>query len=404
MISFRSIIILSLLFCFSCGCGKEEFLATHWKDPIPPQGNPPLHFSNLESKLDADSCGTCHRNQFQKWEKSLHSQTIAAGLLWQLPGLGKEKGDTCFRCHSPLTETRRYLAVNEGWISDFPKEWETYMPKGTEKHGLVCANCHVRNHNRYGPPPRTGDIIAENSPHNGFTVKDEFESSLFCKNCHESPDSGKLINGKRMMETFSEWENSKFAQSGVSCQNCHMPNRDHEWKGIHDKEMVQSGLDVNLNITEKDNLIIARGTLTSKNIGHKFPSYAVPKVYVRLVLDSGSKPREPIVLREETIGRFVDIFIENESFDTRLSPGESFLIEASIFKSQISPASTIKLEVDVSPGEMYIRMFQHNWENKETFAISPKAIPILKQALIEKRNLDYRLFTLSREVPDPLRR
>ncbi|BDA77910.1 hypothetical protein LPTSP3_g08400 [Leptospira kobayashii] len=378
-------------------------MATHWKDPIPEQGPSPGHFSKLESQLDPGSCGTCHKEQFQKWGQSLHARTISPGVLWQLPGLGKEQADACFRCHSPLTETRRYLAVNEGWESDFPKEWATYLPKGTEKQGLICANCHVRNHNRFGPPSKTNSAASKTSPHNGFTAKEEFESSEFCKNCHETPESGKMINGKRMMETFSEWKTSKFAKEGTNCQNCHMPDRNHEWKGIHDKEMVQNALDVKLEVSEKDNSIFVKGTLTSKNIGHKFPSYAVPKIYIRLVLDSRPKFKEPIILREEIIGRFVDIYIEKESFDTRLSPGESFQIEGKLAKSQIPPGSTIKLEIDVSPGEMYKRMFQHNLENKETLFISPNAIPILEQALSEKKKSDYRLFTLSREVLGSLR-
>ncbi|TGN07148.1 multiheme c-type cytochrome [Leptospira ilyithenensis] len=399
----RLLFIAAIILSLSLGCRGEEFLETHWKDPIPEQGPLPGHFSQLESQLDPVSCGTCHKEQFQKWEESLHARTISSGILWQLPGLGKKKADTCFRCHSPLTETRRYLAVNEGWEPDFPQEWETYLPKGTEKQGLVCANCHVRNHNRYGPPSRVNSVATKLTPHNGFTVKKEFESSEFCKNCHETPESGKIINGKRMMETFSEWKTSRFAKEGTSCQNCHMPGRNHEWKGIHDKEMVQNGLEVKLDIFEKDNSIFAKGMLTSKNIGHKFPSYAVPKIYIRLILDSKAKSEEPILLREETIGRFVDIFIEKESFDTRLSPGESIQIEAKLAKNQISPGSIIKLEVDVSPGEMYNRMFQHNLENKEALSLSPKAVPILEQALDEKKKSDYRLFTLSQEVLGPPR-
>ncbi len=394
-------LLIGILFFVLQGCEENSFLNSHWKEPMGEQGPPPSHFSQLEKSLEPQSCGTCHKPQFEAWQNSLHSQTISPGVLWQLPGLGHEESQKCFRCHSPLAETKQYLSIEEGWKHTYPEEWNSYLPQGS--HGLICASCHVRNQQRFGPPSLNGTIGTEkNLPHGGYTTALEFESSLFCKNCHESSESGKKINGKRMMETYSEWKESDFAKQGIQCQNCHMPDRKHEWKGIHDLEMVKQGLSFSFQVKEEGNYILIRGSFTSEKIGHKFPSYAVPKVYVRFVLENGN--RKEMLLREEVIGRFVDIFLEKEIYDNRLSPGETFSMEERIEKKDIDKDVWVRMEVDVDPGEMYVRMFRHNLENRTSLKLSEKSISILKQALAEKERSYYRLFTSKQRAPGSLPR
>ncbi|MBA7466455.1 hypothetical protein ES707_01639 [subsurface metagenome] len=46
----------------------------------------------------------------------------------------------------------------------------------------------------------------------------------------------------RRENTLVEWEQSPAARNGMTCQSCHMPQRRHLWRGIHDPDMVRSGL------------------------------------------------------------------------------------------------------------------------------------------------------------------
>jgi len=58
-----------------------------------------------------------------------------------------------------------------------------------------------------------------------------------------TPD-GFALNGKLLQSTYDEWKASRFARQGVQCQDCHMPDRRHRWRGIHDADMVRSGLTI----------------------------------------------------------------------------------------------------------------------------------------------------------------
>ena len=43
------------------------------------------------------------------------------------------------------------------------------------------------------------------------------------------------LNGKPLENTYEEWRKSPAARRGLQCQNCHMPDRRHLWRGIHDR-------------------------------------------------------------------------------------------------------------------------------------------------------------------------
>ena len=69
-------------------------------------------------------------------------------------------------------------------------------------------------------------------------------SSEFCQSCHQFAPDGLALNGKLLENTYAEWKASRFAREGVQCQDCHMPDRRHLWRGIHDPAMVRSGLTI----------------------------------------------------------------------------------------------------------------------------------------------------------------
>src|SRR5216683_4110162 len=185
------------------------------------------------------------------------------------------------------------------------------------------------------------------APHGGVTRVPEFEKSEFCAACHQFPQS-QAINGKPLENTLVEWEQSPAARSGVTCQSCHMPERKHLWRGIHDPDMVRSGLTPEF-VAEPQ---AARFRLTSTGIGHAFPTYVTPKVIMKAIaLDETGRPI-PGSEVGHVIQRQVEFVDDDwiERADTRLLPGQSATLEISWPKS-----SRVKFWLEVQPDDFYHR-------------------------------------------------
>lgn len=139
-----------------------------------------------------------------------------------------------------------------------------------------------------------------------------------------------LVNGKPLQDTYREWKNSLWGKGEVACQECHMPGRRHLWKGIHDPEMVKGGVRVEAQIKgsreKPSDGIEVEIKVTNAAVGHKFPSYITPKVFVRATLVGKSGQALPGTQQEAVIGW--DARAEGgqwvEFFDTRIPPGETF--------------------------------------------------------------------------------
>ncbi|TGM57800.1 multiheme c-type cytochrome [Leptospira adleri] len=383
----RTITIRLLLFFFA-NC-ERPFLESYWSAPIALQGSPQIAYGESEKSLDPNDCGTCHKEQFRKWNESLHSKAAGSGLQWQLKRLGEEKSSACFSCHSPLAETQEYFKKSKSSTRIF-----SYLKTGNEEHGILCASCHVRNHVRYGPPPRSGRSPSASSPHGGYVIRKEFDSSEFCSSCHESSEDGKKLNGKRMMETFSEWKRSRYATEGITCQNCHMPDRSHEWKGIHDPETARRALTSSFILEFKKEKLSIVASLTNTGAGHKFPTYSVPKIFISLSWVRNGKIYRP--LAEKTIGRVTDIDLETEFEDTRLDPGESAVLNAEILESDWRKGDKVRFQAIVEPDEFYSRMFQENYDQRKKFGISGSEELRLSEALKKVKSSRYVLFEMEK--------
>src|SRR5947207_165756 len=134
-------------------------------------------------------------------------------------------------------------------------------------------------HQRFGPPRRDGSLAptapSETLPHNGVTRAPAFLRSEFCQSCHQFTADGFALNGKLLENTYNEWKASRFAREGVQCQDCHMPDRRHLWRGVHHPEMVRSGvtIDASAGASRYRPAEIVSVTLTVENtrVGHAFP-------------------------------------------------------------------------------------------------------------------------------------
>ena len=398
-----------------------EFLTRHWQVPIPPQGEPPAHFSSIEASLDPESCAVCHRTQYEDWSGSLHSKSMGPGVIGQTMELihGDPKmAILCYSCHAPLTEQQEKVVKKDGGSPSLFKKHRAFatpspstsgawastaltfktnsaFSASLQQKGLACVGCHVRRHQRFGPPKRDGSI--ENSasaaqlPHGGAIRTAAFERSEFCKGCHQFEPSGSALNGTLLENTYNEWKEGPYARGGKTCQSCHMPERRHLWRGIHDPEMVKQGVSVRLSVNKEryqvGEQVQAEITLANTGVGHHVPTYVTPKIVVRweLVDADGKQVNESV--QEERIGREVTLDLTQELFDTRIAPGKSRTVR---YMRAIDRAGlTLRASVVVVPDDFYIQFFEAILPRVK--AKQPRAL--IEQAIREGRARAFLLFT-----------
>lgn len=369
----------------------EAFLERHWSKPLQPQGAPPDHFSPREASLAPQSCAECHAEQHRDWSGSLHSQTMDKGILWQARVLPPDQVKRCLDCHAPLAEQKALLAQSLDWPEapqDPPPE---YVSPDLHRQGLVCAACHVRAHQRFGPPPGPGRPAGDTPglPHDGFVESTAFGDSRFCASCHQFPEDGPSLNGKLLENTLNEWRASRHAREGRQCQTCHMPERRHEWKGIHDPGMVRQALSGDIETDTDDPAgVRVRAEVRNMGAGHYFPTYLVPRVRLQLVAEGGARG-ERHVLDEAIVSRETDIWLSEEYSDTRLAPDAARVLEGVLPESE-STEWHLYVQVDVAPKEHYERMFAGVLDDSDV-KLDPETRSILTAALAEARGTRYSL-------------
>jgi hypothetical protein len=229
-----------------------DFLKQHWQVPVPLQGKPPADWSESEASLAPETCGGCHPAQFKDWQTTVHGRAIGPGLLGQTPTLLREEPATakvCYACHAPLSEQQEVTSFGARIRKNIR------FDAALLSYGLTCAGCHVRNNQRFGPPRRDGSLAstkpANRLSHGGATRTPAFERAEFCMGCHQFQPDGNSLNGKLLENTYNEWKDGPYAPQGIQCQQCHMPDRRHLWRGIHDPEMVKGGVKIDLQLSQQ---------------------------------------------------------------------------------------------------------------------------------------------------------
>ena len=300
------------------------FLARHWQRPLAANGPAPGNFSPLEASLSPAACGACHPRQFADWRSALHSHAMSPGLLGQLQAMGpaaRDQHQACLQCHAPRAEQEDHLVKSLLAGRMLPP----LADGASSADGLTCAGCHVRGNRRFGPPRSDGTVPAATAhlPHDGWQATRAFEDSRFCAACHQFEAGGPGLNGKPFENTYEEWRASRYARVGVTCQSCHMPQRRHLWRGIHDPAMVRSGLTIGAELLPTaPGRVAAELNVANTGVGHDFPTYVTPRVEVEIAqLDRHGKVLTATVLRR-LISRDVSLDLTVERADTRLKPDE----------------------------------------------------------------------------------
>lgn len=403
------VIGLALLGFFSLGLAEKkategqwtekaqlEFLKRHWETPILLQGPPPPKFSKLEASLDPESCGACHQPQYDDWKTTFHAKSMSPGVRGQTQDMIQQDPATallCYNCHAPLTEQQEKQQV-QGKLTDNP-----HFDRELQIKGLTCAGCHVRAHEHFGPPKRDGSLTSarprEELPHGGVTRTPAFRRAEFCQGCHQFGDDGYALNGKFLENTYNEWRQSPYPAQGVVCQTCHMPDRRHLWRGIHDPEQVKKGVTIRFKVGKErywpGEKVEAILTIENSGVGHYFPTYVTPKVFIAAeFLDEKGQPVKGS--REEAaIGREVTLDLSQELYDTRIPPKKSFTFRYS--QPVRRKGWRLKVQVTAYPDHFYERFF--------VAVLKDNAFPggrkLLQEALERTRRSSFSIF--SQEIP-----
>jgi hypothetical protein len=227
---------------------------------------------------------------------------------------------------------------------------------------VVCAACHVRQHQRFGPPRRAeaaalppGVVL----PHNGFTATPAFQQAEFCQPCHQFTPDGFALNGTLLENTYVEWQQSPYARAGISCQQCHMPDRRHLWRGIHDPAMVRQAMTMTIapvittNTAAKN--LQAAIRVSNSGAGHYLPTYVTPKIFVEAELLDSNGQGLADSRQQWVIGREVALDLSAEIYDTRLAPHASHTF---VYTSPVPDiAVNLRVRVIVHPDHFYQRFF-----------------------------------------------
>jgi hypothetical protein len=403
------LVLLTCSFIISCrqapdpaNAGDDaimSFVAKHWQFPVAPQGEPPPTYSTLERSLYPEQCGVCHPQQYRDWQTTIHSQAMSPGIYGQMVNMADTDPATytlCASCHTPLSEQLPFLEVDGAYRPN------PHFDVKLQQAGLTCAGCHVRQHRRFGPPrrPELPPLEPETKlPHGGFTVSKAYEDSAFCSPCHQFQPTGFALNDKLIENTYEEWRQSRYAKEGIHCQHCHMPNRRHLWRGIHDPEMVKQAIAVTLlpdaSSYAAGDTVTLKIVVTNKGAGHFFPTYVTPKVFVQAHLLDAKGNMVDDTVQQAVIGRDVALDLSQENYDTRIAPDASRTIT---YVQQIpSDATTLRVRIIVHPDHFYRQFFEALLANGG----GGKGRPFLQQALRQAESSPFTVFEREISLSDP---
>lgn len=365
----------------------------HFAAPVAEQGEPPEDWTEVEASLDPATCGICHPQQLTDWSQSWHANGMGPGVMGQLVDDDKLV-KPCQSCHAPNSEQYPVLDGEEN----------PHFDAALQTKGLTCAGCHVREWERLGPDghPAMTDLEEGSTeeptanPHGGATAVPEFRQSVFCESCHDFREGQLALEDKLLQETYQEWRRTSFAEEGVTCQGCHMPEGRHLWKGIHDKEMTRAAFTATAKLNRGGEGFLepleAEVTITNTGAGHRFPTYTTPSVVIVFEqLDQSGTPIDG-TRQEGHVSRRVTPDLQKELWDTRLLPGEEFTM---VYRAELrEEARGLDARVEVWPDDGYTRFYEIKLKKPENH---PEGAAQLEEAL--RLSKESRYIAWQSEVP-----
>lgn len=335
---------------------------------VAPQGPPPSTLAPAQASLSARQCGRCHAKQVGEWTGSIHSLAAGPGLLGQIDhALSKPEAASCRRCHAPLAEQATDLALRA--------------------EGIQCAGCHVRQWTRHGPPNVSTSLLS--LPNYPLQTMELYERGDFCMTCHQLPPRT-AVNAKPLLNTYKEWLEGPYMKRGVQCQHCHMPNREHTFKGIHDRETFRQGFELYAHAVRNADTTTVLAEIANVGAGHYLPTTPTPAVHVTIELLANDKVLASSVYTIKR-GIYYDGERWHETSDTRIPPGETRSIARAW--SNTTRATHARITIDVHPDAFYELIYAQRLKGK----INATQTALYQQALATA--LGRRYIAETRTIP-----
>jgi mono/diheme cytochrome c family protein len=365
---------------------------------ILPQGEADRSLTPAQASLDARQCARCHNQQYREWGSSLHAEAGSPGLTAQLLAMERKKRwsslQSCQRCHNPLAEQNPVLSAAQRGLKSGDYARNDNYSSELRDQGLNCASCHLRKWQRSGPPSNTAGkrLGLEGYPLTELAV---YERSDFCMPCHQLPAKN-VIKGSPLLNTYKEWLEGPYMRRGIQCQHCHMPDREHTWKGIHDPETFRQGIEVSSIAGRSDTgTVSVRVKVKNVGAGHYLPTTPTPAAWVTIQLVDAEGTSIEGAFAEQRIGRHL-IFNKGwkQPEDTRIPPGESLELKGAWKAGRVSEATHARIKVRVEPDEYYERFYEKKLKNKK---LPKRERDLYREALTKTRRSHYT--ALTRLVP-----
>lgn len=342
--------------------------------PLRAQGAPPASLAPAQASLSAQQCARCHAKQAREWQTSVHARASTVGLPARELDHAADGDTACNRCHTPLAEQQ-------------PGDPALYDPS-LRSEGVTCAACHVRDWVRRGPPRTAASLLS--APGYPLVELAIYERADFCMSCHQLPPRT-AVNGKPLLNTYKEWLEGPYMKRGIQCQHCHMPNREHQWLGIHDAPTFRQGIKLAATAARKGSSIEVTAALTNIGAGHYLPTTSTPAVLLRIALLDGKGAA--LQSDELRIGRSIAFAKQwTEKADTRIAPGGAATLTRTW---QRAGATAARVTVEVHPDAYYEDLYAARLKTKLPDATRKQYEQALQRALASRYVAEQRDVALS---------
>jgi len=189
----------------------------------------PVSSSEFE---DPNRCRTCHRDIYNQWNGSMHSNAWIDPVFQALWKIGDDETNgairnLCSGCHSPIGTVGEEVSFD-------PVRGMFGASEIAEK-GVQCDFCHTVEESTWRDTPtsqpQNGSLIMNpgdvkrgpyrdsDSPGHDTAYSVLHTSAEFCGSCHHVFHP---VTNFPIERTYDEWKQSVYARAGIVCQDCHM--------------------------------------------------------------------------------------------------------------------------------------------------------------------------------------
>lgn len=257
-------IVLGLVFLTAIGSAAVFLFSAD----EPQATSQPTGATEVRMWQSARQCQECHQDVWDEWWGSHHQIAYTNPEVRALSEDFRRK--ECQACHLPQPVA----------ITGFGQR---ALPRKTRPvEGIGCIECHIDANGRVMGTRDMPDVAC--AP----IASPDLVSIDHCASCHNQHG------------TTDQYRDSAFAQDGVHCNDCHMPEvdrttadgsrkgRHHGYPGAHDLTMLKRAAEFTVEMTGSDLLLAVENTWA----GHNFPTEerhrAVDVMYRFVTADGGA--------------------------------------------------------------------------------------------------------------------